>query len=388
MVDVGQLDYILKNVVNTIKQSQQQINDISEEALKEWNELQQRLVDIQCQIRLIIDEVDSLDKLLHRSRQRLAEVSKNFQIFSEEDIKAAYDEASELQLKLALKRQLEKQLQEQRKDIEQRVKRVKDTLEKADRISSQISAALALITSDLNDIANELQDMQFKEFMNNRIIMAQEEERQRLARDIHDGPAQSMSNLLLKAELCDRLLDTDVRAAHNELSELKNMIRNSLSEIRKVIFDLRPMSLDDLGLIPTLVQYVEDFEKESGMTVDLKIKGNHTVALKSIVEVAVFRVIQEALNNVRKHSHAKNVLIYLEFLDKVLNIRINDDGVGFDSKAILKTEEREHAAGFGLYSMKERVTLLNGKFDIITSPGEGTTIFASIPMEREHKTNG
>lgn len=388
MVDVGQLDYILKNVVNTIKQSQQQINDISEEALKEWNELQQRLVDIQCQIRLIIDEVDGLDKLLRRSRQRLAEVSKNFQIFSEEDIKAAYDEASELQLKLALKRQLEKQLQEQRKDIEQRVKRVKDTLEKADRISSQIAAALALITSDLNGIASELQDMQFKEFMNNRIIMAQEEERQRLARDIHDGPAQSMSNLLLKAELCDRLLDTDVRAAHNELSELKNMIRNSLSEIRKVIFDLRPMSLDDLGLIPTLVQYVEDFEKESGITVDLKIKGNHTVALKSIVEVAVFRVIQEALNNVRKHSHAKNVLIYLEFLDKMLNIRINDDGVGFDSKTILKTEEREHTAGFGLYSMKERVTLLNGKFDIITSPGEGTTIFASIPIEREHKTNG
>jgi two-component system sensor histidine kinase DegS len=99
-------------------------------------------------------------------------------------------------------------------------------------------------------------------------------------------------------------------------------------------------------------------------------------------------VIQEALNNVRKHSHAKNVLIYLEFLDKMLNIRINDDGVGFDSKAILKIEEREHAAGFGLYSMKERVTLLNGKFDIITSPGEGTTIFASIPIEREHETNG
>jgi two-component system sensor histidine kinase DegS len=107
MVDIGQLDYILKNVVNTIKQSQEQINYINEEALKEWNELQQRLVDIQCQIRVIIDEVDSLDKQLRRSRQRLAEVSRNFQIFSEEDIKAAYDETTELQLKLALKRQLQ-----------------------------------------------------------------------------------------------------------------------------------------------------------------------------------------------------------------------------------------------------------------------------------------
>lgn len=387
MVDVGQLDFILDNIVNSIKQSQEQILNISQQAREEWDELQQRLADIQCRIKEAIAEVDKLDVLVRRSRQRLAEVSQNFKIFSEDDIKAAYEEASRLQLKLALQKQVENQLQEQRKDLEYRMKRVRETMTKADKINGQVSAALSLITGDLSDITAELKDAHLKEFMNSRVILAHEEERQRLARDIHDGPAQSMSNLLLKAELCDRFIESDVQVAHRELAELKNMIRSSLHEIRKVIFDLRPMSLDDLGLVPTLKQYADDFEKETGIAVDVVVKGNYNISMKPMMEVTVFRVIQEALNNIRKHSHAKSVGLCLEFLDKVLNIRINDDGVGFDLEAVQNARKGVLDKGFGLYSMKERVVLLDGEFNIWAIPGRGTTIFASIPIEKGYKAS-
>jgi len=381
MIDVSQIDYILKNVVTAIKQSQEQINDINDRVLKEWEALQRRLADIQYRINALISEVDTLEELLAESRKRLAEVSKNFKKYKEEDIRAAYNEANELKIKLALNRQLEKQLREQRNSIEQQVRSAKIVLEKSENVNAQINMALALLTGDLGSITAELHNIQFKEFMSTRIILAQEEERRRLARDIHDGPAQSLSNLLLKTELCDRLIDTDSAAAKKELAELKEMIRSSIREIRKVIFDLRPMSLDDLGLISTITQYAEDFERENGVNVELKIKGDPPSRIKSVVEVAAFRIIQEALNNILKHAHAKNVAICLEFLDKMLNIRINDDGVGFNAEAVVNRGDSHHESGFGLYSMKERVHLLNGHLDIISFPNKGTTIFASIPLE-------
>jgi len=133
-----------------------------------------------------------------------------------------------------------------------RLKEAYKTVEKADNLISQIGISLSYLTGDLENVSLQIEDMKQKRLLGIRIIKAQEEERQRVAREIHDGPAQSMSNIVLKAEICERLVDSDPEKAKDELRTLKSVVRDTLRDVRKIIYDLRPMSLDDLGLIPTL----------------------------------------------------------------------------------------------------------------------------------------
>ena len=147
-----------------------------------------------------------------------------------------------------------------------------------------------------------------------RVIEAQENERQRLARQIHDGPAQSLTNLILQAEICERLFDTDPAQARVELGNLKNATNTTFQKIRDFILTLRPMMLDDLGLVPTLKQYVQDYEEKTDLSVNLTVMGRET-RLPSHTEVTIFRVIQELLTNVDKHAHATHVQVSLDFQD-------------------------------------------------------------------------
>src|SRR5690606_36620375 len=127
------------------------------------------------------------------------------------------------------------------------LRRTRSTLERAEYITSHVASAMNYLKIALTNLDDTILEIQKKEEMGIRIIMAQEEERQRVARDIHDGPAQSLSNLALKTELCQKLVDMDVDRAREEIRDLKKLVRSSLQEIRRIIFDLRPMSLDDLG---------------------------------------------------------------------------------------------------------------------------------------------
>jgi two-component system sensor histidine kinase DegS len=137
------------------------------------------------------------------------------------------------------------------------------------------------------------------------------------------------------------------------------------------------MSLDDLGLIPTVQRFIANYMDETNQNVELHVFGE-PVILAPIVELASFRIIQEALNNVRKHADARNVHVKLEFLKESIKLVISDDGRGFD-KGNVKSQDID--AGYGLLSMKERVDLLNGKIEILSTPGKGTRVFASIPLQ-------
>jgi two-component system sensor histidine kinase DegS len=137
------------------------------------------------------------------------------------------------------------------------------------------------------------------------------------------------------------------------------------------------MSLDDLGLVPTLQRYISNYLEENNIFVDFLVLGEPK-PLRPVMELAAFRIIQEALSNIKKHSEAENASIRVEFTNEQVNIRIADDGKGFD-KSKLKSARQEDG-GYGLLSMKERVELLNGKFEIKTSNGKGTKIFVSISL--------
>ncbi len=211
-----------------------------------------------------------------------------------------------------------------------------------------------------------------------RVIKAQEEERRRVARDIHDGPAQMIANAILQLEIVERLTAEDPSRALGEIKDLRKTITESLREIRRIIFDLRPMILDDLGLAPALRRYITDFTSRHGLPVEMNVLGKET-RLDPIIELALFRIVQEALHNARKHALASKVVVTLGYGVSAVGASIEDNGKGFDlstiSRGVGKSEK------LGIAGMKERAKLLGGSLDIDTAPGRGTKLTVRIPIE-------
>lgn len=374
---IDRLNEIIKNTVDVIEKSKKEIFDIAENARGECRLIEDELNLVRNQTLEIIRQVDELKLQEIESRHRLLVVSKNIKDFNEEDIRKAYERAKDLQIQFVIKQNEEQQLIRRRNDLERRHRLSKETTAKAESLVSKVGVAMGYLSGGLMDLSEKLDDIREKQTLGIKIIKAQEEERKRVAREIHDGPAQLMANLVIKTELCEKLVDKNPTQVKVELNSLKELARVSLKDVRKIIYDLRPMSLDDLGLIPTVQRFIANYIDETGQHAELLVFGEPK-ALAPIVELAAFRLIQEALNNIKKHANAKNAQVKLEFIQDAIKIIVSDDGKGFN-KGNVKTQDID--GGYGLLSMKERVDLLNGKLDVQSSPGKGTKIFASIPLQ-------
>jgi two-component system sensor histidine kinase DegS len=214
-----------------------------------------------------------------------------------------------------------------------------------------------------------------------KIIQAQEEERQRISQQIHDGPTQTMSNLVLQAEVCERFIDKDPDEAKTELASLKATIHHTLQEMRRFIFDVRPMILDDLGLVPTLRRYLQDFGERNSIQTNFVLQGSES-RLPKHLEISLFRVIQEALTNVAKHAHAPHTRVALEIEERRVTVAVEDDGVGFNVGEMEEAMRRGTRRMMGVGNMRQRVEkLLKGRLTIESTPGKGTRVIATIPLE-------
>ncbi len=378
-LDLKRMNEIIEKTIKTIDSGRKEIFEIAENARKECDRIKNELNSVQQKISVLIFEADQLERDERRTKAKLMMVSKDFSKYSEEDIRLAYEEANDIRVKHILKKQEEKELIGKRTELEISLRKTFEIVQKAEKLVSQVGVAMDFLQGNLTDIFETIEDMNKKQFLGIKIIEAQEEERMRVSREIHDGPAQSMANVVLKAELCEKLLSIDVNQSRQELGNLKNIVRDSLKDLRKIIYDLRPMSLDDLGLIPTVIRYTDNFIEETGINVELMVLGKQE-DIKPIIEIACFRIIQEALSNIMKHSKAKDVLIKIEQTMDKLSIIVKDNGIGFEMN---KSKRNSDVSGFGLIGMRERAELLNGKLDIISAPGEGTKIILTIPLERK-----
>ena len=182
----------------------------------------------------------------------------------------------------------------------------------------------------------------------------------------------------IRLELCMQVLDKDIDKARKYIRDLKEQVNTNIQDLRKIIYNLRPMSLDDLGLVATIEKMLLDFESESGIHTSFRLIGE-PVEINDLVQIAVFRIIQEALNNVKRHSKATIVSVKFEFLESSISILITDDGVGFNVDKVVDWEDDDRC--FGLIGMRERVELLQGYMDINSGSGNGTGIFIRIPLE-------
>lgn len=211
------------------------------------------------------------------------------------------------------------------------------------------------------------------------ILEAQEMERKRIARDLHDSTVQSLTNIVHKTEYCSKMIDKDIDKVRLELGTMMKSIRASIDDMRRIIYDLRPMSIDDLGLVPTIQRFVNT-NKEEHQEIEFQIKvtsESDEVDIPAVVTLTVFRIIQESCNNIFKYSQAKNVVIEINYYEDELEVSIVDDGIGFDKSQIGKGNNTN--SGFGLSIMQERAQLLRGTFSITSEIGKGTKVSISIP---------
>ncbi|MFZ5646636.1 MAG: sensor histidine kinase [Bacillota bacterium] len=375
--DIGNLEKIIKDTISAVESGKRQVFDIAENTRIEYCRLKKELEEVRKQVTSLVAEVDALTAEERKARMRLAEVSKNFKKYTENDIKKAYEDAQEKQLRLANLRGNETLLRYKRDNLEQSLRRLDGMLNKAENLASQLSVVTNYLTGNLMDISKKIDEMQQVQQLGISIIKAQEEERRRVARDIHDGPAQLMANIVMRAEFCLKLMDIDHNKVREELQALQQLVRQSLQDVRKIIFDLRPMVLDDLGLVPAVKRYVEEFQAQYGIPVEVMVKGSAR-RFSIAAEVALFRIVQECLSNIRKHAKASHIMIKMEILTGKFNLVIKDNGIGFNME-LLKVPGKKEC--FGILGMRERTQILNGEFNVSSSPGQGTSISISVPVE-------
>lgn len=374
---VSVMEEIMAEAISALDRGKVKMFDVASTVRDEYLRVRGDLEDIKRRTADVVDQVDKCERKYRVLRVRLMQVSSDFTKYSEEDIRKAYEDAQAAQMELAVFREREQELKQARAETERRLVRINNLVNQAEDMVGSLSTAMELLSGKINGMAAKLEGYKTWSQLGNQIIQAQEEERRRIAREIHDGPAQAMANIVLRAEICEKVFQMGKGSLSDELIELKVLVKDSLKEVRQIIFNLRPMTLDDLGLAPTLSQYIEEYKKDVNYQVKLEVIGQER-RLPKAVEVAFFRLIQEALNNAKKHARAKQIIVSVYFSRSEVRAEVVDDGVGFDPAQALKGKEgKDH---FGLVTMRERTELLNGSFQISSTPGKGTQIVATIPI--------
>jgi two-component system, NarL family, sensor histidine kinase DegS len=348
--------------------------DPKEELIGILSEEMKRIKDRLGEIKAQIDQTQQVvDREQHRNADIASELSiiqENFDTVPRQDIRTKYDEAMDARFRLATMRgQLEK-FQDNRGSLEKQQTLLSQLLTKLQGVGAlaevdEPSAGEGVPRATMNIV---------------RIVQAQEEERQRLARQMHDGPAQSLTNFILQTEICQRLFDRDPERAAEELNNLKSTASVTFQKVRDFIFDLRPMMLDDLGVVPTVRRYVDSFREKNDFEIKLEILGDER-RLETHREVMIFRGIQELIAHARDYANATKVSIRLDMTSNVIKIVVTDDGRGFDAEAVFMSSEQpvNDARIQSLITLREKFELVGGSLNASSSETDGTTIRLELP---------
>jgi len=330
-------------------------------------QIQNELKEIDMLIQQTSSEVDRFMQTNARAVARTRQIESAFETAPRDDIRKAYNGLIENQQRLfTMRGQLEK-LQSDQKNLT--------------RIAELYERILGYAPPDGLDLGGEVGSgaaTEPKQANVVNIIEAQEQERLRLSRQMHDGPAQALTNLVLQAEICERLFDRDPERARTELTELKENVVRTFKTVKVFIFDLRPMMLDDLGLVPTVRRYVDGIADEGFTGLTLKVTGKD-MRLAPHKEVTIFRVIQALIHIAREQDQASSIVVHLNLEETEAMVTIEDNGVGFDIDDQLTSED---AVKLTLPTLRERIEMLGGRIHFFSGTGQGLRVNFTMPVER------
>ncbi|MCL5256425.1 MAG: sensor histidine kinase [Chloroflexi bacterium] len=216
-----------------------------------------------------------------------------------------------------------------------------------------------------------------------QVITAQEEERRRISRELHDEASQNLTSLMLGYKMLES--SKDLEEVRDRVADLKIITGQAMDEIRKLAWELRPTALDDLGLAPALRGYVKEFERQMPAAIKFKVVGVKD-RLAPELETVLYRAVQEALTNVARHSQANSVDVSLVQQDRVVVATVQDNGAGFNAGEVLDGTGDQR--GMGLIGMRERAALVGGQVEIESKPGSGTRITVTVPLEFNGEDHG
>ncbi len=336
------------------------LETLLEESRQELEGAQREIRDIKLTLSQSRTELDKLTQRNAQVAAQLRQMQPNLENMPRADIKAAYDAAQDAQQRLFAMRGQVERMQADLGNLERLAEYLRKTIATLEEAAPASKPARA-VAGEKPMIA--------------RIVEAQETERQKLSRQIHDGPAQALSNFVLQSEIAMRLFEKDPNLARTELANMKTAATATLQKIRDFIFDLRPMMLDDLGLVPTVKRYVDAFKDKTGIAATLTVTGVER-RLESVREVMIFRGVQELLGNIRNHAQATQVRVSLDTDDVRVRAIVEDNGKGFDVEAALDGKQKT----IGLSALKERIELLGGALEIDSQSGQGSRVVMDVPV--------
>lgn len=256
---------------------------------------------------------------------------------------------------------------------------LKKSLDEMQDWNTELEAKVEVRTKQLEDSYREIERKEAaRGELLRKILTAQEEERKRIARELHDETTQSLLGLLMKLEAAGKTPSEASSIDSDMLMDVKNLAVETLDNVRRIIHDLRPSVLDDLGLLSAIRWYAEARFGSVAIKARVELTGEDR-SLAPEIETALFRVVQEAIANIVRHAEAHNAVISVELEDAAVRIEVEDDGKGFDVEAIRRQADK--AVGLGLLGMEERIALLGGRFQIESNPGGGTRLVIEVPLD-------
>ena len=390
-LEEGQLRKLLTNTIDTIEDNKTQIFDIYENTRTEVEEARRRLLELKQSVAETIERVDGLAAEEQQAKRRLAEVSEKFAEYTEDEIRKTYEAVSIIQINLAIEREKEQSMRAERDKLEIRLRYLGNVVARAEQMALSIGSVLSYLSTQVSGVIWKIEAVQKDKFVGARIIKATEEERYRISREIHDGPAQDLANGLLTTTIVERLMDqNDTAEAKKTLEELRGEIRKCLTSVRQIIFDMRPMALDDLGLPQAVEQLITLFGERGKLHGTFSLEGDY-YALPKHVEIAVFRIVQEALNNVVQHARTDKVRVRMHYTSQALTVLIADEGIGFmpdrvdepeddesDGALDMESQRRRRGRHFGMIGMEERAKLIGAEIQVLSEPGKGTKVHLRV----------
>ncbi|MGI6451166.1 MAG: HAMP domain-containing protein [Desulfitobacteriia bacterium] len=252
-----------------------------------------------------------------------------------------------------------------------------DELARLGQTFNQMADSIEKYTAEREALVRELmRNEQTRQELLKKVITAQEDERIRISRELHDETGQSLTSLTIGLKLLEDEINDPKQV--QAISEMRNLASTTLKEVHRLAVELRPTVLDDIGLIPAIERFVQTYARNYNIDIDFHVQNKNKERLSGEVETALYRIVQEGLTNIVKYAKAKNVSVLLDIKDSGVKLIVEDDGVGFEADKVEYSEDRH----LGIAGMKERTLLLNGTFTIESGQGQGTTIYACIPLQR------
>lgn len=393
VLDESRLSKLLTNTIDTIEDNKTQIFEIYQNTRTEVDEMQTRLAELKMEVAETIERVDALTEKERKARLRLTAINAHISEYAGDVIQKAYEEVTQLQVTLGIEREKEQQMRVERDKIEIRLRNLHTMVIRAERMSLAIGSVLSYLSTQVSGVIWKIEAVQKDKFIGARIIKATEEERYRISRELHDGPAQDLANLLFMTSVTERLMEQDIDEAKKTFRELREEIRSCLTSVRQIIFDMRPMALDDLGLPQAVQQLIGLFAQRGKLHATFNLKGEY-YPLPKHVEIAVFRIVQEALNNVVHHAQTDQAFVRMHYTPQALTVLIEDMGVGFhvnrlragtgeamdDGQDTADMEALRQRSGrhFGVIGMEERAKIIGAAIQILSSPRKGTKVHLRV----------